>query len=813
MVTDAATRPAPPIRSAPRRADEWVLQSKITPPPLLRWALSRPRIDRRLAAAARRPVTLLTGPPGAGKTMALASWAAAEPGPIAWVTLDEHDNRPLVFWSYVIAALRHSGVAVPATVWAPERDTAFYDGLSMRLAAAIVACGAPVFLVLDDLHLVTDHRSIDALALLLRNARPGLHLVVGSRSDPLLPLHRYRLAGEMTEIRADELAFRRSEAESIFAHHGLSLSVESLGALMERTQGWAAVLRLAAISMQDHHDPELFVKELVAEDGAVAGYLVDEVLNGQPADTRDVLLRTSILDQVNAEIAVELAGDPAARTAFEALAHADGIVAPVGHGWYRYHPLLGEVMRLKLQHESPGLVSDLHRRAARWLRRDGALVEAVRHAAAIEDWRLAAQIIVDEFGVSQVLAPGEENPLADALRDMPQDTAWAQSRPWLLHAALSLARGADAAAADALAAAERTLGEQVAPGSEIPARVTAEIIRLALHSRAGEFHAAAAAAAQAESLLGSVPEDLMTGHPELPADVLASRGIAQFWAGLFDQAAATLGAGTAAADNRGARARCQGYLALLDALRGQLGSAAELATHAIGGPSGASGGLAGCAATVALALVHVERSELAGARIALRQANDGLHVHPDRLIGAVACLAAARVFVAERRTTQALEMIQRARRGAALPAWLECRLARAESQAQAATGVGGPATPAARPAGAGTGPGAADAHRRLDTRAGADGAARTVTGGERGPRVTRPPARALPGQVIVAEDLTERERAVLLCVSQMFNTAEVAEEMCVSVNTVKSHLKSIFRKLAVTSRSEAVRRARRLELI
>ena len=161
--------------------------------------------------------------------MAMASWAATRPGlpPIAWVTLDEYDNRPRAFWSYVVEALRHAGVQIPGNIWAPGRgrvDQAFL----LRLTAAIAASGGPVVLVLDDLHLVTEPRTMNGLTRLLANARPQLSLVVGSRSDPLLPLHRYRLAGELTEIRASDLAFTVPEAGQLMDRHGITLTADSL---------------------------------------------------------------------------------------------------------------------------------------------------------------------------------------------------------------------------------------------------------------------------------------------------------------------------------------------------------------------------------------------------------------------------------------------------------------------------------------------------------------------------------------------------------------------------------------------------------
>ena len=188
-------------------------------------------------------------------------------------------------------------------------------------------------LVLDDLHLLTEPGVLKGLEFVLRNVGAGLRLVVASRMDPLLPLHRYRLAGELTEIRAADLAFSTDEAGLLLAQHGGSmLSADSLESLTERTEGWAAGLRLAAISLGTHPDPGQFVKELIAEDSALIGYLVDEVLNVQPPEVREVLLSTSILEHVSADAAVDLTGNEQAAAILMALVRTNAFVQPIGSG-------------------------------------------------------------------------------------------------------------------------------------------------------------------------------------------------------------------------------------------------------------------------------------------------------------------------------------------------------------------------------------------------------------------------------------------------------------------------------------------------
>ena len=257
-------------------------------------------------------------------------------------------------------------------------------------------------MVLDDLHLLTEPATLDGLAYVMRNPRPGLHLVAGGRADPLVPLHQYRLTGDVVEIRVDDLAFSVEESGLLMARHGIGLSPAALERLTGSTEGWAAGLRLAALSLHGHPDPGQLIAELDDADSPITGYLVDEVLSTLPASVRDMLLRTSILDCVGGDLASELTGDPQAADGLAALARANAFVRPIGGGWYRYHPMFAAVLRLKLGIECRGQLPDLYRRAARWYQRNGRLNEAVRYAARSGDWQFAAGMVVDELAVGPV---------------------------------------------------------------------------------------------------------------------------------------------------------------------------------------------------------------------------------------------------------------------------------------------------------------------------------------------------------------------------------------------------------------------------
>jgi LuxR family transcriptional regulator, maltose regulon positive regulatory protein len=901
MVTSTGTHAAARSRVQATGADDPVLMSKITVPSLPAWAVKRPHIEKLIAEGARGPLTTITGPPGSGKTMAIARWAAtnSDPGTLVWITLDDYDNRPKVFWSYVVAALRRAGVAVPGVSSTAARGTVDHTFL-LRLASMLAAQDPPVVVVLDDLHLLTDRETLDGLAYVLRNAAPGLHLVVSSRMDPLLPLHRYRLTGELAEIRAEDLAFSTPEATVLMAQHGITLPAEVLERIVARTEGWAAGVRLAALSLDGHPDPEQFAKEFDAEDSAVTGYLVDEVLNAQPASVRAFLLRTSILNRVSADIARELNDDEQATDVLPALARANAFVRPVGHGWYRYHSLFSAVLRLKLRREYPGQVRELNRRAARWHQREGLLTEAVRHAADSGDWPFAARIALDELAIGQLIEPRGNRSLAERFRHIPEEPNWTQPEPLLVEAAMELSGAEGIPSMTALDAAEGFL-EQLPVDDEIPTRLAAAQVRLAFSRRIGDLDAAKAAAVSARALLEEIPASHVARHPEVHLQVQSGRGAVELWSGDLDGAAATFASAIAAASaSRGGyeREECLGYLALVEALRGRLSHVAGLADQAAGAAESTSDGLAeftSPAATVALAYLHLERNELRKAHGQLRLADGALRIAPDKLTGAIACMVAARCQLAEGATRAASDMLGRARLGWSPPRWLDHRLTliqsrvyaaagdiksavdaaeRAEPQsaldtavtlAQAwlaagdpqaaeralATGVASPSEPPERvrlegwlvDARLGYGGGdRARGRRSLEhaLRLGKSERLRLAFAEQRtwmGPVLRRDPELAHayqdllePGQMttsrlpvrrpdtgqaapMIVERLSEREREVLRLLSGMLSTAEIATEMFVSVNTVKTHLRSIYRKLSAAHRGEAVRRARELELI
>jgi LuxR family maltose regulon positive regulatory protein len=876
------------------RDSDPILTSKITTPGAPDWAVPRRRITDLIVQGTRWcPLTVLTGPAGAGKTMALALWAAAEPGPVTWVSLDKFDNRPRVFWSYVVAALRQSGVAVPsprATRGRPGEEL-----FLLRLTAALAVQDRPVTLILDDLHLVTEPKVLKGLDFLLRNAGAGLRLVVASRMNPPLPLYRYRVAGQLAEIRASELAFDVDEAALLLARH--ALTADMVESLTRRTEGWAAGLRLAAISLDAHPDPGQFVTELAAENSALTGYLVDEVLNAQPPEVQDVLLCTSIMEQFSADAAAALAGDERAADMLRALVHANAFVQPMESGWYRYHTLFAEVLRLKLRRRYPGRDAELHRRAARWYAENGLLTDAVRHANRAGDWPLAAEMVIDQLAIGQIIEPRPGPCLAEEFASMPSGQAWTGPQPHLILAAVALSVGQPERCTAALDTADGILAGFPAD-HEVTGRLAAAVIRLTAALRAGDFLGAPAAASCAELMLSQIPSGQLDRHPDLPRRVRSGRRAIGLWSSDLDEAARVLEAGAAAAATCGGECESadSAYLALVEALRGRLNHAADLAHQAAlaADEQRSPGQNPNSAALVALAWVHLQRHEPQEMHSCLKQADAALGVSPDQLVGAAGCLVAASAALADGHAEAAARIITRARSGWPPPAWLEQQLNLVESRACAAAGDTQAALTAAERAGGATSLAAAvtfahataaagdseSARRALAALVAADSSApdqirvqawltdAQLSYGEgdtarsrkslasalrlaeheqlRLPFVTErswlgpllrhdpelaaahrgllapalgheqpaPPRRASDqATVLVVEQLTEREREVLVHFSGMMTTAEVASEMYISVNTVKTHLRNIYRKLATDHRRGAVRRARQLNLI
>jgi len=367
--------------------------------------VSRLALLDRLSGPAR--VTVLSAPPGSGKTVLLRSWAS---GPdlaqrAAWVTAGYEGGwgggrgDPQRFWLSVASALRETApgsVLVQPVSAAPGLDP---WALVERLLADLGPLAEPLWLVIDDVHELGGDQVLRQLELLIMRAPPRLRFVLAARHDVRLGLHRLRLEGGLTEIRAADLRFSVAEAGELFAAAGVGLSGAAVAMLHERTEGWAAGLRLAALSLAGHPDQARFAAEFSGSERTVAEYLLAEVLDRQPEPVRLLLLRTSILDRLNGELADLLTGGSGGERVLQDLEQANAFVVSLNasRSWFRYHQMFAGLLRLELRRAAPDEVTGLHRAAAGWFAGHGFGVEAVRHAQAARDWDLAACLLAEHW--------------------------------------------------------------------------------------------------------------------------------------------------------------------------------------------------------------------------------------------------------------------------------------------------------------------------------------------------------------------------------------------------------------------------------
>ena len=437
-----------------------LLAGKLHAPSMPGRLVARQRLFALLDNGVRGPVTLVAAPAGAGKTLLLASWAAlaAPPGPVAWLSLDPADNDPGRLWAYVLAALDRAGALPPGGEPAAAGPAVpAGGGLPAPLVHALGALTAPVVLVLDDVHELTDPRVIQGLELLVRHTPPRLRLVLATRADPPLSLHRLLVSGQLTQLRAADLAFSVDEVAELLEGYDFRarLSDADVAALQARTEGWAAGLRLAAVSMQGHPDPRRFVLELAGDDRSLAGYLVTEVLDRQPDELRSFLVRTSVVDELSGELADALTGRDDGERTLARLERANAFVVAIGsrRDRFRYHPLFAELLRSELRRQAPHEVAQLRRAAAGWYAGNGQPLEAVRQAAATGDWGRTADLVAEHGG--RQLLRGQAPGLGELLDQVPDEAARAHPELALLAAAARVAAGDEVAASLELAEARQ----------------------------------------------------------------------------------------------------------------------------------------------------------------------------------------------------------------------------------------------------------------------------------------------------------------------------------------------------------------------
>src|SRR5262245_10125263 len=414
--------------------------------------VSRPRLFGRLAAPAG--VTVVSGPPGSGKTVLLRSWIgqAGLARCVAWVPVGRGEGDPQQFWLSVLGALRRTGpssVLVQPLTAAPDLDGWV---IAERLLKVLAPLDDRVWLVVDDVHALGPD-ALAQLELLIMRAPPDLRFVLATRHDVRLGLHRLRLEGGLAEIREPDLRFTVAEARELFAAAGVDLPDPA--PLVERTEGWAAGLRLAALSLAGHPDPGRLAAEFSGAERTVAEYLLAEVLDRQGEPVRRLLLRTSILERVNGELAGLLTGDSGGERVLQDLEGANAFVVALdpGRSWFRFHHMFADLLQLELRRTEPAQVAELHRAAARWLAGHGYPVEAVGHAQAAQDWGLAARVLAGHW--PGLYLDGQAAVIHELLGRFPARSSAADAELAAVAAGDELARGSLEAAEWHLAQAER----------------------------------------------------------------------------------------------------------------------------------------------------------------------------------------------------------------------------------------------------------------------------------------------------------------------------------------------------------------------
>ena len=374
-----------------------LLPLKLAMPRPSRPPVGRPRLVQLLSGVVDVRLTLLSAPPGFGKTMALVDWLATLSVRHVWLSLDEADNDPVRFVRFLSAAVGElvAGEAGSVDEVAPGRDPLEVVG---GLVALLAECREPEILVFDDYQLITEPAVQRAVGLLLERLPPQAHLVLSTRADPALPLARLRARGDLVEVRADALRFTLDEAGRFFADRwGLALEEPDLETLVKRTEGWPAVLQLAALSLAGRSDVAGLVRAFAATHRFVLDYVVEEVLAGLPPETQDFLLRTSILERLSGPLCDAVSGGSSGQTRLEALERANLLLVPLDdeRRWYRYHALFAEILRARLAVLHPDDVPGLHARASAWCEEHGDDESAIAHAIRSGDLERASAVVVD----------------------------------------------------------------------------------------------------------------------------------------------------------------------------------------------------------------------------------------------------------------------------------------------------------------------------------------------------------------------------------------------------------------------------------
>jgi LuxR family maltose regulon positive regulatory protein len=480
-----------------------------------------------LDRAAAGKVTIISAPAGSGKTSLLRAWAdrPGQPHRLAVVQVQRDQQDAQQFWLALISAVR---AASGTTSGEPPAATPDFNAPAMagRVLSELADARDGITLVIDDVHELHSQEALAQLTRLLISLPPNAHAILTTRRDLRLGLQQLRLTGELAEIRAADLRFTGRETRELLDASGITLSEAGAALLHQRTEGWAAGLRLATISLAGHPDPERFVAEFSGSDRTVAEYLIAEMLERQPADVQDLLLRTSLLDRVNGELADLLTGREGSEQILLSLEDANAFVVSLNpeRTWFRYHHLFADLLRLELRRTLPEEVPALHRRAAGWFTLHGQVVNAIRHTQAAGDWADAARLLADHS--FSLTLDGQAQTMQALLRAFPPGAD--QPELALVRAMGDLAQGRLDEAAAYLAVAE-TYAETAPPERQRRLQVAAASLRLSLARRRGHLAGVIEQARfLASPVTGKSDEDIALDS-DLRAVALMNLGTAEAW--------------------------------------------------------------------------------------------------------------------------------------------------------------------------------------------------------------------------------------------------------------------------------------------
>jgi LuxR family transcriptional regulator, maltose regulon positive regulatory protein len=493
--------------------------------------IQRGELVAALDRAAQAKVTLISAPAGSGKTSLLRAWADG-PGQryrlaVVQVLRDQQDSHQ--FWLAVLSAVRQAsgtprdGEHLAAT---PDFNEAT---ISERVLSELAENREQTFVLIDDLHELTPPDALLQLAQLLERLPPQVHAILATRRDLALRLHKLRLAGDLAEIRAADLRFTRAETGELLKASDISLSKAGAAKLHERTEGWAAGLRLAAISLAHSDDPERFIAEFSGSSRTVAEYLLAEMLESQPTDVQQLLLRTSVLDRVNGELADLMTGQPGSERTLLNLEDANAFVVSLdaGRTWFRYHHLFADLLRLELRRRMPEVLPVLHRLAAKWLGEHGEIAEAIQHTQSAGDWCDAARLMADHS--FSLTLDGQAQTIQILLRAFPTGAVADGPDLPLARATSDLAQGRLDDAAAHLSVAEAAIS-MTPPDRRHRLEVATAALRLSLARKRGHLTSVVEQVRfLAAPLTGQSDEDIALDS-DLRAVALMNLGIVEAWA-------------------------------------------------------------------------------------------------------------------------------------------------------------------------------------------------------------------------------------------------------------------------------------------